>query len=316
MSAVKTVAWGGLAWALLGMTARADSISSANGSWVFFGAAGGSSTPAFSSTSSPGLGSASQASVTVAQTTSSGAAASGGQTYDAFINLTDSGYSSANELATGTPQPWYTSPAVTKFFNGSTPTTSQQLDFENKVLQNVQHTFDLANLHPTLTLDPNAPANHMLSVVAGASYGANPNAIGITNVGHDGFGFIDKLTYATSIDQLATAVSKNVSHELMHAFGVANHPDQTGTYIDSGTASWSLLTNPDSTFSPGAVTAIKDTRFSPYAATTASGAQMLDGDQEILASPVPEPTTLAVWGLGLLGMALYRRRCGLASLAA
>jgi hypothetical protein len=102
----------------------------------------------------------------------------------------------------------------------------------------------------------------------------------------------------------------------MHAFGVANHPDQTGTYIDSGTASWSLLTNPDSTFSPGAVTAINDTRFSPYAATTASGAQMLDGDQEILAAPVPEPTTVAVWGIGLVGLALFRRRSGVASRAA
>ena len=36
MSAVKTVALGGVVWALLGMSARADALSSADGSWVYF----------------------------------------------------------------------------------------------------------------------------------------------------------------------------------------------------------------------------------------------------------------------------------------
>ena len=39
----------------------------------------------------------------------------------------------------------------------------------------------------------------------------------------------------------------------MHAFGVSNHPDQTGTYIDAASATWDLLTNPNTTFSSGAV---------------------------------------------------------------
>ena len=103
---------------------------------------------------------------------------------------------------------------------------------------------------PLLTTDPTVPAHHTLSVVSGLSYAANANAIGITDVGHDGFGFLDKLKLRDRLDELAWAVAHNVSHELMHAFGVATHADPTGTYIDSATATWGLLTDPQSTFSP------------------------------------------------------------------
>ena len=72
-------------------------------------------------------------------------------------------------------------------------------------------------------------------------------------IGNSGFGFIDNLNYAQSTDQLAWAVAHNISHELMHAFGVAVHHDQTGTYLDSATATWSLLIDPNTTFSPAAV---------------------------------------------------------------
>jgi hypothetical protein len=44
-------------------------------------------------------------------------------------------------------------------------------------------------------------------------------------VGGNGFSFIDKLSYATTPDQLAWAVAHNVAHELMHSFGVAIHPE-------------------------------------------------------------------------------------------
>src|SRR5262249_3554543 len=154
---------------------------------------------------------------------------------------------------------------------------------------------------------------HVLSVVSNASYGPNSNAIGITDVGQNGFGFIDKLSYASSLTDLEWAVAHNVSHELMHAFGVGVHYDQTGKYIDSGTASWGLLTDPNPTFSTQAAQAMSSLNFSPNASAAGflgNSKQTLhvDGDQEILAATVPEPATVVVWSLGLLGVALLRGR--------
>ena len=211
-------------------------------------------------------------------------------------------------LTAGTIQPWYNSPSVTKFFGGSTPNTQQQAAFENQVLQGVQQTFAASSLFPKITLDPNTPANHTISIVSGASYGPNPNAIGITDVGRNGFDFIDKFSSASSLTDLETAVAKNVSHELMHAFGVGIHPDTTGTYIDAGTVSWSLLTNPNSTFSPAAVKLIAATGYGQNVTGSSTSAQLVDGQQEILAAPVPEPATVTIWIAGLAGLALLRHR--------
>lgn len=222
--------------------------------------------------------------------------------YDAVINFTGSNFLEANQLASGSPSAWYNSSTVTNLFHG-TPSAQQQQDFTQTVLDRVNQTFNLAGLHPKITTDTSVPANHMISVVSNASYGPNAQAIGITDVGHNGFGFIDKLSYASSVDQLEWAVAHNVAHELMHAFGVANHPDTTGTYVDAGTASWDLLTNPSATFSPGAVSAITSTNYTPGGTT---GAQIIDGDQEILA--VPEPTTWVGWSVVLIGGFLAQRR--------
>jgi hypothetical protein len=97
----------------------------------------------------------------------------------------------------------------------------------------------------------------------------------------------------------------------MHAFGVGVHYDQTGTFIDSGTATWALLTSPNSTFSAAAAQAMSNLNFSPYSGASVgdSSKQVLrvDGDQEIL-NPVPEPSTVALWSLGLTGALLRRRR--------
>ncbi|MCA1684929.1 MAG: hypothetical protein LC745_02870, partial [Planctomycetia bacterium] len=212
---------------------------------------------------------------------------------------------------TGTPAPWYASPAVTQAF-GHTPTPAEQASFTSQVLSDVRTTFALAGLNPLITTDPTAQANHTLSVVSGLSYGPNSNAIGITDVGHDGFGFIDKLNYANTPNQLAWAVAHNVSHELMHAFGVAVHSDTSGKFLDAGSATWSLLTDPNATFSQAAVGLISATHFGPSITSAAVMGQgegltrVVEGDQEILA--VPEPATLTAWSIALSCLIFGGRR--------
>jgi hypothetical protein len=239
---------------------------------------------------------------------SSSVQSTSGPSADAFLNFGTSNFPEQSTLTTGNAQPWYTSPSVTKFFGGNSPTSVQQAQFTQQVLQDAQQTFAQAGMHPNITLDPNVHANHTLSEVSGASYGPNSNAIGITDVGLNGFGFIDKLSYASSLTDLQWAVAHNISHELMHAFGVGYHPDDTGKYIDAGTATWSVLTDPNTTFSPAAATAIQATNFGNYATTTgATGAEKIDGDQQILSAPVPEPSTIAIWSVALTGFVAHRR---------
>jgi hypothetical protein len=221
---------------------------------------------------------------------------------DAFINLGQGPYAEASTITTGTPQPWYTSPAAISAFGGA-PTSAQQAGFADQVISDVQRTFSNSGINISLTDDPNTPARHMLSVVSGASYGPNPNAIGITDVGANGFGFIDKLSYATTPDQLAWAVAHNVSHELMHALGVASHSDTTGDYLDAAVANWSMLTDPNTRFSPAAVSLI-DAALN--GGPTASGLG-LDGAQT-LEAPVPEPSTVVVWMASALGAGFMARR--------
>lgn len=348
MSAAKTVTRGVVIWLALGSVVSADGIDSSSwrssGSWYFFFQGRSSkvesassftnfySAPPIQSTlpvvNTPSVPTVSiptpapipiqaapiQPTVTAPNTFSTPlqVPSNNGQTYDAFINLGSSGFLESNQLTTGNPQPWYASPTVQKLFNGI-PSADQQKQFTDQVLSDVQQTFSLAGLHPSITTNPNASANHTLSVVSGASYGPNGNAIGITDVGSNGFGFIDKLSYGNDINSLQWAVAHNVSHELMHAFGVGQHPDTTGNYIDAGTASWNLLTNPNATFSSGAVTAIQATNFGNVTSSVlgAQGlAKNVDGDQEILAAPVPEPATIAVWGLLTAGALACRRRKG------
>jgi hypothetical protein len=249
---------------------------------------------------------------------------------DAFLNFGDGAYAESGALTTGTIQPWYNSPAVTHVFGG-TPTARQQADFTSTVLKDVQQTYQLSGIPLNLTLDPNAHAAHTLSVVSGASFAPNPSAIGITDIGNSGFGFIDNLKYAQSTDQLAWAVAHNISHELMHAFGVAVHHDQTGTYLDSATATWSLLTDPNTTFSPAAVQDILSNLAQAHSnASLQTGAELLGlpplphkpGCQcplcrrgyQLLGvpspSPVPEPATLALWGLGSAVALIHMNRKG------
>jgi hypothetical protein len=243
-------------------------------------------------------------------------ASAAGSHPDAYLNFGTSSYPEQSALTVGTAQPWYDSPAVTKAF-GHMPDPGEQQSFISSVVSDVQHTFSASGLTGQnavqVTTDPSTGALHTLSVVSGLSYGPNPGAIGITDVGANGFGFIDKLAYATTPDQLEWAVAHNLTHELMHAFGVAVHHDQTGEYLDAATANWSLLIDPNATLSPAAVADILAhnegrTGLGPLAV----GSQQLDGDQEVL-TPVPEPASIAAWGLVMAGLAVGGWRRGLRS---
>ncbi len=242
---------------------------------------------------------------------------------DAFVDFGPGPYADASTLTVGSPSPWYGSEAVTKAFGDAAPNADQRADFVQTVMANVERTFELSGVPVTLTDDPQASAPHTMSVVSGASYGGNPNAIGITTIGGNGFSFIDKLGYASNPDDLAWAVAHNVSHELMHALGVANHPDESGDYLDAAVADWGMLTDPDARFSPSAIALMQ----SATSGATVDGlglAVLADPDHDhdheglgvagaqFVATPVPEPSTIAVWTFsGLLaGFSIRRRFAG------
>jgi hypothetical protein len=234
--------------------------------------------------------------------------------YDAFLNFGDGQFAGASLLTTGGARPWYVSPTVQNLFGG-VPDAATRDAFTDAVLDKVEMTYARHGLDLALTTDPKDAAAHSMSVVSGTSYGPNPDAIGITDMGNDGFTFIDKLTYATSADQLEWAVANNIAHELMHAFNVEHHSTD-GNYLDAGVANWDMLVSPDAPFSPEAVADLAASDFRErFAPSGAYGAQHVhDGrccaaGQAIAASPVPEPTTIVLWTLlGVCGVAARRRR--------
>ncbi len=108
----------------------------------------------------------------------------------------------------------------------------------------------------------------------------------------------------------------NISHELMHDFGVGHH-DTTGQYLDSGVTNWSTLINPNAVFSPAAVADLLSRNFRVPLGLSwggGNGAEMIghapNMDVSMLASPVPEPSTIALWTVGgmLIVLARSRRR--------
>jgi hypothetical protein len=312
MSALKTWAATVLAWGALATVAQAGTISF-QWDWNSWGSAagvqeGGTVTPGAGATGGSPIQS-SDAPVANTGITSSPTATAAAP--DAYLNFGTSSYPEQSALTVGTAQPWYDSAAVEKAF-GHVPNAQEQQSFINGVVSDVQHTFTASGLTGqntvALTTDPNAGALHTLSVVSGLSYAPNPNAVGITDVGASGFSFIDKFAYATTPDQLEWAVAHNVTHELMHAFGVAVHHDQTGNYLDAATAQWSLLTDPNATLSSAAVQDIIAHNIGRNGSNSlATGAELIDGDEEILAT-VPEPATIAFWGLATAGLLIARRR--------
>ena len=323
MSAVKSFALGTIVWAVVVMPTQADPITSNPWKWTTWSQGGGKvaddfsigvpplsapEPPAHPLVAPPGAihdrdrGAPATSTIPIATLTTSGRIARA----DAFVDMGAPPFEEEQSLTQGGAQPWYVSPVVTNVFGGR-PTIDQQADFSRQVLERVEHTYRLSGLKPALTLDPTVPTSHTLSVVSGTSYGSRVEAIGIADVGGSGFSFIDKLGGAKSVDELAWAVAHNVAHELLHAWGVGDHPDTTGAYLDAATASWSLLLDPNATFSPAAIQAFL-AGDSELAERYAMGAvtQLLEGP--ISPQPVPEPTTLAFWSCAAIAVVLQRRK--------
>ena len=232
-------------------------------------------------------------------------AASSTPQVDGFINLGNGPYPAASTIASGSPQPWFNSPQVANLFGG-TPTAQQQASFDSAVLQRVEQTFQQSGVPITLTTDPSVPAAHTLSVVSNSSSIPFPSSIGTSTIGGNGFSFIDPIAKsASSVDQLEWIVAHNVSHELMLTLGVPENYDKSGNYIDATNANWSMMTSASATFSPAAASALNQAIANM---STTSGSTQLA--QNIDAQPVPEPTTLLIWGLGALALLGAKKKLG------
>jgi hypothetical protein len=222
----------------------------------------------------------------------------------AFINFGAGPYPEASVITTGTGQAWFTSAQVAQLFGGQ-PNGQQRADFTNTVIQRVEQAFSLSGLHVTLTTDPNAPAAHTLSVVSNTTSSQMANAIGMTDIGANGFSFIDKMAgSSTSVDQLEWVLAHNIAHELMLAFGVPEVHDKTGNYLDAMNANWSMLTSPTATFSSGAVQDLLSKNFLSGPGTS----PVMPGAQFAGPQAVPEPTTMVLWVAVTCGMVVARRR--------
>ena len=198
-----------------------------------------------------------QAVVNTPSTPAPAAVASSSGPVDAYINLGVGPYPAQSSITTGNAQPWYDSTPIMSLFGGQQPTAQQQQNFDNTVLQRVQQSFSQSGVSVTLTDNPNVAALHTVSLVANTTSASLPSAIGMTQVGGNGFSFINvSAPSAQTLDQLEWIVAHNVSHELMLAFGVPENYDTTGNYLDAKMASYSMMVNPNATFSPAAAQAL------------------------------------------------------------
>jgi hypothetical protein len=219
---------------------------------------------------------------------------------NAYVNLGAGPFPDATQVTTGGAQAWYNSSEISQFFGGQ-PNAQQQQSFDNAILQDVQQAFSLSGVPLTLTDNPAVPAAHTLSLVSSTSSAAFPGAIGTSQIGGNGFSFIDAIApYAQSLTQLEWIIAHNISHELMLTFGVGENYDTTGNYIDARMANWSMIINPNSTFSPAAAAALRSA-MNPLPTNFTVYAQMINP------MSAPEPTTWALWGLATATL-LWRQR--------
>ena len=193
------------------------------------------------------------------------------------------------------------------------PSIQQIQSFDSTILQRVQQTFNQSGVNVTLTDNPGVAALHTLSLVSNTSAASLPAAIGMTQVGASGFSFINNIaSSAQSIDQLEWIVAHNISHELMLAFGVPENYDTTGNFVDARTANWAMMVSPTSTFSPAAAQALDQALAAQNGVNSGQlGAQLVGSE-----SPVPEPTTIAIWTAAGAAIVIAKRRKSLAGNAA
>jgi hypothetical protein len=223
---------------------------------------------------------------------------------DAVVNLGAGPYPLASTITTGNAQPWYNSQQISSFFGGP-PTPQQQQSFDNAILQRVQQTFSQSGVPITLTSDPNVHALHTISLVSNTSSATVASAIGMTQVGSNGFSFIDQSAKsAQSLDQLEWIVAHNISHELMLAYGVPENYDQSGKYVDAKVANWAMMVDPNATFSPAAIQAISQAlQNQSNLSSTYQGAQSVGP----FPSAIPEPATWAIWSVAASAICWLQR---------
>jgi hypothetical protein len=325
MPACRSLLLSVIVWQLLGAPSSAAPLSQATGDWAwwwwansnsvasnwtqdqfasaFYGPGGASAAAPIQVISAPEIPSSSSSLTAPVPVAAAPSAVAPSPSVEAFINLGGGPYPLASQITTGNAQPWYGSTQISSFFGGQ-PTTAQVAAFDSAILQGVQQTFQQSGIPITVTTDPTVPAAHTLSLVSNTTSNTVPGVIGMTQVGGSGFSFIDQeAKSAQSLDQLQWIVAHNISHELMLAFGVPEHYDQSGNFVDARNANWSMMTSPGATFSQGASQAILTAlAASPTSTTGIQGAQLLS------AQPVPEPATFLLWAGGLAAAALLRRK--------
>ncbi len=224
---------------------------------------------------------------------------------DAFVNTGAGPYPEADLITSGGARPWSESAQITALFGGA-PDARQQAAFTGAVMQEVRQTFADSGVTVALTGDPNARAGHALSLVSNTVPTLLPTAIGMTDVGANGFSFIDQeAKSAQNLDQLERIVAHNIAHELMLAFGVGENYDTSGNYIDARNASLSMMLDPHARFSPAAAAALNQAL---AAANPADGSGGTSAAQVVEPRAVPEPGAAAVWVAGLLALAAIRAR--------
>lgn len=235
------------------------------------------------------------------------------QPADAYLNFSDGPFPGAESLADGSPSAWHQSPVVADLL-GRAPNPQEQQGFKADVLAKVEDRFRSSGIDVDLTIDPE-PAAHTLSIVSGALAKDNPEAIGLADIGGDGFTFLDNFDTDAidSVDDLETAVANNISHELMHTFGIDFH-HESGETIDSGTIRWDLLADDDLAFSQDAVALLSSADFQDrWDDLLLAGAQLPSHGQGCSCHPnaahaTPEPATLAMWAITLIGASWSGRR--------
>ncbi len=229
----------------------------------------------------------------------------------AFINFGAAPYAEQSNLTAGSIQGWASSPVVAAAF-GHAPSAAEQAAFRQAVLHDVDQTYQqsLGNAHDAapkfyVTDDPGVKAAHMMSVASGVSASGSPLAIGLSDVGTNGFSFIDQFKAALTagsgspVSNLEWAVAHNLAHELMHAFGIGTHPDQSGQYLDSPSSSWAQLTDPNFLLSPAAIKAVlaQNAVYTNVDGSSTYGAErareLVDTDPTTVATP--EPAAILLW---------------------